>query len=118
MSEAGTDVARCATIDCVVDGLWWDDEDAAHIRSRSTRYSGSIDIEPEWTLEAAADPSRIVRDPDPKSRVGYTRLIGYSALAGFVLTVIIDPADFSGVTAWKTRGGDLHEYFQRKEQRS
>lgn len=92
--------------------LWWDEEDAAHIRSRSARYAGATDIEPEWTLEAAADPARVVRDPDPKSRAAYTRLIGYSPGAEFVLTVIIDPEDFSGVTAWKTRGVDLRQYLQ------
>ena len=42
----------------------------------------------------------------------YTRLIGYSPAAKFVLTVIIDPEDFSGVTAWKTRGTDLRHYLQ------
>ncbi|MBN9610942.1 MAG: hypothetical protein J0I11_16690 [Actinobacteria bacterium] len=97
--------------------LWWDDEDAAHIRSRSLRYPGATDIEPDWTIEAAADPGSIVRDPDPKSRVAYVRLIGYSKAAGFVVTVIIDPEDASGVTAWKTRGADLREYLDRKEQR-
>lgn len=71
----------------VLNTLWWDEEDAVHIRSRSTRYSGATDIEPEWTLEAAADPARVVRDPDPKSRVAYTRLIGYSPSPEFVLTV-------------------------------
>jgi len=94
--------------------LWWDEEDAAHIRSRSTRYPGATDIEPEWTLEAAADPARLVRDPDPKSRAAYTRLIGYSPAAEFVLTVIIDPEDFSGVTAWKAGGVDLRHYLQGK----
>jgi len=68
----------------VANALWWDEEDAAHIRSRSTRYPGATDIEPEWTLEAAADPAR----------------------------VIIDPEDFSGVTAWKTRGVDLRRYLE------
>jgi len=34
-----------------------------------------------------------VRDPDPTSRVGYTRIIGYSPSAGFVLTVITDPGE-------------------------
>lgn len=68
-------------------------------------------------MEASADPFRIERDPDPKSRVGYTRLIGYSTTAGFVLTVIIDPEDSSGVTAWKTGGVDLREYLARKEKR-
>ncbi|MEV6322747.1 transposase [Nocardia sp. NPDC051787] len=95
--------------------LWWDDEDAAHIRTRSTRYPGATDIEPAWTLEAAADPHRVVRDPDPKSHVGYTRIIGYSLSAGCVLTVIVDPDDNSGVTAWKTRGADLRDYLESKE---
>lgn len=68
-----------------------DEEDADYIRRRSDRYPGALNIEPEWTLEAAADPRSIVRDPDPKSRIGAIRLIGYSPSAGFVLTVIIDP---------------------------
>lgn len=37
----------------VVDELWWDDEDAEHIRTRSSRYPGANDIEPAWTVEAA-----------------------------------------------------------------
>jgi hypothetical protein len=40
------------------------------------------------------------------------RLIGYSASAGFVLTVIIDPVDHAGVTAWKSRGADLRSYLE------
>ena len=99
-------------------GLWWDEEDATHIRTRSVRYPGALDIEPEWTAEAAADPHRVIREPDPKSRVGYTRIIGYSSSAGFVLTVIVDPEDDSGVTAWKTRGTDLYEYLERQSRRS
>jgi hypothetical protein len=31
----------------MVDHLWWDDEDIAHIRSRSTRYPGATDIDPD-----------------------------------------------------------------------
>lgn len=76
-----------------------DDEDVAHLRSRSTRYPGAVDIEPIWTLEAQADTHRVIRDPDPKSRVAYVRLIGYSPTADFVITVIVDPDDWSGVTA-------------------
>ena len=98
--------------------LWWDEEDAAHIRTRSARYPGAIDVEPAWTLEAAADSHLVVHDPDPRSRDGYTRIIGYSPSAGFVLTVIVDPEDGSGVTAWKTRGADLREYLEGKESRS
>jgi hypothetical protein len=47
---------------------------------------------------------------DPKSRTGAARLVGYSPSAGFVLTVIFDPVDKAGVTAWKTRGADLRDY--------
>jgi hypothetical protein len=96
----------------MIDGLWWDEEDAAYIRNRSERYPGASNIEPDWTLEASKDPRRIVRNPDPKSRQGAIRLIGYSASAGFVLTVIIDPADFAGITAWKTGGSDLRSYLE------
>ena len=76
-----------------VAGLWWEDEDADYIRRRSDRYPGALNIEPEWTLEAAADPRAIVRNPDPKSHTGAIRLIGYSPGAGFVLTVIADAAE-------------------------
>jgi hypothetical protein len=40
---------------------------------------------PAWTIEAAADPRRIVLDPDPKSRSGAVRIVGYSPDAGFVI---------------------------------
>lgn len=56
-----------------------------------------------------------MRNPDPKSRAGYIRIVGYSSDAGFLLTVIVDPHDFSGVTAWKTRGADLRDYLEGKE---
>ncbi|MEP7178718.1 MAG: hypothetical protein ABI775_06485 [Pseudonocardiales bacterium] len=101
----------------MADGLWWDDDDVAHIRSRSCRSPGADNIDPRWTLEAANDPYATVRAPDPASRAGYFRLVGYSPSAGFVLTVIIDPADWSGVTAWKTRGADFRQYLEGKETR-
>ncbi|WP_239375856.1 hypothetical protein [Frankia sp. Cj5] len=96
----------------MVDGLWWDEEDAQYIRHRCDRYPGATGIEPEWTVEAAADPRRIVRNPDPKSQTGAIRLVGYSPSAGFVLTVIIDSVDKAGITAWKTRGADLRDYLE------
>ena len=101
----------------VADSLWWDEEDAEHIRTRSTRYPGAIDLEPEWTLEAAADPDCLVHEPDTRSRAGHTRLIGRSPSARAVLTVIVDPYDGSGVTAWITRGADLRHYLDSKEPR-
>ncbi|MCM3921760.1 hypothetical protein ND748_08800 [Frankia sp. AiPs1] len=44
--------------------------------------------------------------------MGAARLIGYSRTAGFVLTVIFDPTDQAGITAWKTRGSDLRDYLE------
>lgn len=108
----------CDTV-CVAEGLWWDDQAAEHIRSRSSRYPGAGDIEPAATLEAWSDADRIVHDPDPKSEWGYLRVIGYSPTAEAVLTVIIRPSDRSGVTAWRTRGADLRAYLDgRQEDRS
>jgi len=94
----------------MVDDLWWRDEDADYIRQRADRYPGAIGIQPEWTLEAASDPRRIVRDPDPKSRTGAIRIIGHSPSAGFTITIIATGSDHAGVTAWKTSGSDLRSY--------
>jgi hypothetical protein len=96
--------------------LWWRDQDADYIRRRGERYPGASGIEPEWTLEAASDPRRIVRDPDPKSRRAAIRIIGYSPRAGFVITVIATPSDHAGVTAWKTSGADLRAYESQERQ--
>jgi hypothetical protein len=51
----------------MVSAPWWRDEDAEYIRRRSDRYPGATTIEPSWTQGVAADPRRIVRDPDPKT---------------------------------------------------
>lgn len=94
----------------MIDDLWCREEDAAYILARATRYPGAVGIEVSWTLEAAADPRSVARDPDPRSRSGAIRLVGYSPSAGFVITVIITPSDHAGVTAWKTSGADLRDY--------
>jgi hypothetical protein len=68
----------------MMDDLWRRDADAEYIR----RAASATNIQPDWTLQAAADPRAIVRDPDPKSHIGAIRIIGYSPSAGFVITVI------------------------------
>ena len=93
-----------------MDDLWWREADADYIRRRSERYPGAVNIEPEWAAEAASDPRRIERDPDPKSRTGAVRVVGYSAGAGFVITVIATGGVHAGVTAWKSSGADLRDY--------
>lgn len=94
----------------MIGDLWWRDEDADYIWRRSDRYPGATNIDPDWTLEAASDPRRIVNDPDPKSRTGAVRIIGFSRSAGFVVTVIATGGTHAGVTAWKSSGADLRDY--------
>jgi len=96
-----------------MDDLWWTDKQADYIRQRDQRYPNAQNIEPEWTLEAAKDSRRVVRDPDPKGRDRNTmRVIGYSHSAGCVLTVICTRAEHAGVTAWRTSGADLRAYLE------
>jgi hypothetical protein len=73
-------------------------------------YPGATDLEVDWTLEAAADLRSIVHDPDPKSRSGAVRIIGYSPSAGFVVMIIATGSTHAGVTAWKSSGADLRDY--------
>lgn len=93
--------------------LYWADDDAAYIRSRSTRYPGAIDIEPEWTLEVLADERLVELSPYPTSRVGASGFIGSSPSAGKVLAVIayrdLD-GDLHGMNAWPASGRDLRTY--------
>lgn len=93
--------------------LIWADEDAAYIRSRSSRYPGALDIEPEWTLEVLADERLVELAPYPTSRVGAAGLIGYSPSAGRVLVVVayrdLD-GDLHGMNAWPASGRDLKTY--------
>ncbi|SDC64441.1 hypothetical protein [Actinokineospora iranica] len=100
-----------------MEDLWWSDEQAEYIRLRDQRYPGAQNIEPGWTVEAAQDPRRVVRDPDPKSRNRQAmRIIGYSHTAGCVLTVICTRDEHAGVTAWRTSGADLRAYLEGEGQ--
>lgn len=74
-----------------LDSVEWSAAQADHIRTRSRRYPGALDIEPEWATEAALDPmARIGRDFASKTGEGI-RVTGWSAGAGRVLTVILLP---------------------------
>lgn len=67
----------------------WTEADTKHIRTRSSRYAGPMDIEPAWTEEAVNDPLAVWFEPDSKSACGLgIRIIGESESAGLVLTVI------------------------------
>jgi hypothetical protein len=93
--------------------LWWAAEDADYIRSRSARYLGAVDLEPEWTQEVMADEDLVELAPYPTSRVRASGFIGYSPSAGRVLVVIayrdLD-GELHGMNAWPASGRDLTTY--------
>lgn len=105
-----------AVPDLRIDSVEWTRGQAGHIRTRSSRYAGAFDIEPEWATEAALDPARrFCLDPGSKTGEGI-RVVGRSEMAGRVLTVILIPEEhppagaWLGVTAWVARGRDLRDY--------
>lgn len=105
---------KTLTYDPLVE-VWWADEDANYIRSRSTRYPGAVDLEPEWTQEVMADEHLVELSPYPASRVGASGFIGYSLAAGRVLVVIAYPDldrhwHWHGMNAWPASGRDLATY--------
>lgn len=95
------------------ESLTWDEDSARYIRTRSQRYPGALDIDPNWTAEVLADPDLVAFEPDPKSRVGGSRFIGDSPSTGMVLVLIayrdLD-GDLHGVNAWPATGSDLQAY--------
>ena len=96
--------------------LIWDDESATYIRLRQNRDPGAIGIQPAWTQEVMADADLAALEPDPKSRMGASRFVGYSPTAGRVLVVIAfrdTDGDLHGINAWPASGADLKIY--RKE---
>jgi hypothetical protein len=117
MGMAGEEIYEgIAVPDLRIDSVEWTRGQAEHIRTRSCRYARAFDIEPEWATEAALDPARrFGMDPGSKTGEGI-RVVGRSAMAGRVLTVILVPEEhppagaWLGVTAWAARGRDLREY--------
>lgn len=102
--------------DLVVDSVTWTAGQAEHVRTRSSRYPGAVNLEPEWATEAVMDPKRRF-GLDPASKTGEgIRVVGRSATSGQVLTVILIPEEhppmgaWLGVTAWVTKGRDLRDY--------
>lgn len=102
--------------DLRVDSVTWTAGQAEHVRTRSSRYPGAVDLEPEWATEAVMDPKRRF-GLDPASKTGEgIRVVGRSATSGQVLTVILIPEEhppmgaWLGVTAWVTKGRDLRDY--------
>ncbi|WP_206074564.1 hypothetical protein [Antribacter gilvus] len=88
---------------------------ADYIRTRSTRKesAGETNIEPKWANEAFADVDAVVFSPDPASTKGLSdRTIGWSASAGFLITVITvrEAGKLWGANAWKSSDTDRRHY--------
>ena len=62
---------------------------AEHIRTRSARQPGDLDVEPAWATETALDPDRLVDVASDGSIV----LLGFSEQAGRVLKVWLAPKE-------------------------
>lgn len=93
--------------------IWWSDAEADYIRSRPQRYPGGMGVEPEWASEVMDDDELLALEPDPKSRMGASRFIGFSVSVGRVLTVIAyrdADGDLHGINAWPATGADLKLY--------
>jgi hypothetical protein len=91
----------------------WDADSAAYIRARGDRYPGGTGVEPGWTQEVMSDVDLLAFEPDPKSRMGAARFIGWSPSAGRVLVVIAyrdSDGDLHGINAWPATGVDLRIY--------
>ena len=99
-----------------MEDIEWDEEAADHIRSRSGRYPGAVDIELVWTSEAINDPDRLVDEPDPHSaHANSVRIVGYSTTARMVITIVAlrdHRGVLHGASAWKTRGAPLRQYLE------
>ena len=78
--------------------IHWSAEGISYIGSRSARYPGAVDVDPDWTQEVLTDPDLIAFERDPKSRIGASRFIGESPTAGMVLVVV----------GYRDLDGDLH----------
>ena len=76
---------------------------------------GSLDIDLDWVREALADTRLVQVAPYPRSRVGASAFIGYSAGADRVLVIIayqdLD-GDWHGMNAWPASGRDLTIYLE------
>jgi hypothetical protein len=104
-----------------IDSVEWLPEQTDHIRTRSKRYPGAFNIEPEWATEAVLDPrARIGLQPASKTGEAI-QVTGWSAGAGHVLTIILLPAAhlrdgaWLGATSWATKGRDLRDYWEEEE---
>lgn len=103
---------------CYITGVevWWTGEAAAHATNRPERYPGAKSVTLAMITEAATDRAAVVVNPDPKSRTGAARLIGYCASVDELITIIFDPDTGRGYTAWPSGHADRRRYNAERSQ--
>jgi hypothetical protein len=88
-----------------------------HDPARRTERKGTTEqnVPTEWATEACQDAARWVRSAGSNS--GLTvKVTGWSASAGFVVTVVVAPKDHPpaerwwGATAWKSKASEVKVY--------
>jgi hypothetical protein len=109
-----------------IEDIYWSEERAQHIRTRSQRAgrSDEFNVEPEWATEAGLDSNRIVRlaaseEPDAQS----LKIIGWSDGAHRLLKVWVwsdEPATSSvwnGGSAARANSSDEKRYREADQRR-
>jgi hypothetical protein len=102
--------------DLVFEDIDWSEVGEHDPARRSERKgAGERNVATEWATEACQDRSRWVRSAASAS--GLTvKVTGYSAMAGFVVTVIVAPKGHPpgtrwwGATAWEARPSEIKFY--------
>ncbi|MGH3302038.1 MAG: hypothetical protein ACRDOK_10225 [Streptosporangiaceae bacterium] len=116
MSAGEHDYDGVSYADLVFEEIDWS-EAGAHDPGRRAERKDSTErnVQTEWATEACQDDNRWVRPAG--SRSGLTvRVSGYSAMAGFVVTVILAPKDHPplgrwwGATAWEAKPSEVKKY--------
>ncbi len=102
--------------DLVFEDIDWS-EVGEHDPGRRSERKGNQerDVQTEWATEACQDEKRWVRSAGSES--GLTvKVTGHSAMAGFVVTVIVAPKDHPpqsrwwGATAWEAKPSEIKNY--------
>ena len=102
--------------DLIFEDIDWSEIGEHDPARRSDRKdSTERDVHTEWATEACQDDARWVRSAGSGS--GLTvKVTGYSAMAGFVVTVIVAPKDrpplrrWWGATAWEAKPSEVKRY--------
>lgn len=97
--------------------LTWTDETREHLRDRSRHGQAATALNPAWADQAASDPDAVVLFPDPDAQRAFNtaRILGISAAAQRLLTVITSHhgSEHVVLTAFPSASKDRRRYHER-----